>query len=383
MAAAFFTLTGVTRAQEKPAGAQTIIVLDASGSMWGQIDGKAKIDIAKEVIEELLKTLDPKLELGLMAYGHRRKGDCADIELMIPPGEVDRAKFLEIVQSISPKGKTPLTDSVEAAAKYLQYETNPGSVILVSDGIENCDRDPCALAKILKEKGIAFKAHVVAFDLTEKDAKTIRCLADETGGQFLPAQDAGTLKDALQIAVRAVVEIAKVTKKPEPGIPDPPPAPIEKMDPATLKGPAKVVAGSRFKVEWAGPDNRGDTVGIVSKGSRDEASGNFRYTFHGSPLELVAQVEPGHYELRYRTPSGKVLGRVAIEVVEALATVKAPAEIPAGKKVKVSWTGPANKGDMIVFAPSGSPSSKFTGTRYVRPDSDTVEIYAPVEPGDY
>jgi Ca-activated chloride channel family protein len=65
--------------QEEPRG-KSIIVLDASGSMWGQINGEAKIDIAKRVVSDLLSTLDPSLELGLVAYGHRRKGDCTDIE---------------------------------------------------------------------------------------------------------------------------------------------------------------------------------------------------------------------------------------------------------------------------------------------------------------
>jgi Ca-activated chloride channel family protein len=42
-----------------PASAQnqasTILVLDGSGSMWGQIDGTAKITIAQDVISDLLR----------------------------------------------------------------------------------------------------------------------------------------------------------------------------------------------------------------------------------------------------------------------------------------------------------------------------------------
>jgi Ca-activated chloride channel family protein len=71
-----------------PAFAQTecsILVLDGSGSMWGQIDGVAKINIAQRVIGELLDTLPETQELGLSVYGHRRKGDCGDIELVVPP----------------------------------------------------------------------------------------------------------------------------------------------------------------------------------------------------------------------------------------------------------------------------------------------------------
>ncbi|MGL5009697.1 MAG: VWA domain-containing protein, partial [Paracoccaceae bacterium] len=64
---------------------RSIIVLDASGSMWGQIDGRAKLEIAREALAEVLGGLPADTEMGLMAYGHRTEGDCSDIELIVPP----------------------------------------------------------------------------------------------------------------------------------------------------------------------------------------------------------------------------------------------------------------------------------------------------------
>ena len=64
---------------------RAIIVLDASGSMWAQIDGKPKLEIARETLRTVLQTVPADLELGLMAYGHREKGSCDDIELIVPP----------------------------------------------------------------------------------------------------------------------------------------------------------------------------------------------------------------------------------------------------------------------------------------------------------
>jgi Ca-activated chloride channel family protein len=64
---------------------KSIIVLDASGSMWGQIDGRAKLEIAREALGSVLSGMDPATEIGLMAYGHREKGSCEDIELVVPP----------------------------------------------------------------------------------------------------------------------------------------------------------------------------------------------------------------------------------------------------------------------------------------------------------
>ena len=63
---------------------QAMIVFDASGSMWGQISGTPKIVIAKEVLSNVVAEWDENIHLGLIAYGHRKKGDCNDIETLIP-----------------------------------------------------------------------------------------------------------------------------------------------------------------------------------------------------------------------------------------------------------------------------------------------------------
>ena len=58
--------------------ASVLFVLDASGSMWGQVDGEHKIEIARRVLGGLIDDLPPEIEVGLEAYGHNRKDDCAD-----------------------------------------------------------------------------------------------------------------------------------------------------------------------------------------------------------------------------------------------------------------------------------------------------------------
>lgn len=86
-----------------PSAASTILVYDVSNSMWGQIDGVAKIEIARDVIAELLDDWDPSVNLGLVAYGHRRAGDCGDIEQLIPVGPVNPESFTKIIKSLVPK----------------------------------------------------------------------------------------------------------------------------------------------------------------------------------------------------------------------------------------------------------------------------------------
>ena len=154
----FLATTLVATAQDRPSA---ILVLDASGSMWGQIEGVNKIVIAREVVGDLLGTLPEDQALGLVAYGHRTKGDCGDIELLYEPG-TDRQAIADAVNGLNPKGKTPLSAAVLQAAEALKYTEEAATVILVSDGIETCDVDPCALGRQLEETGVGFTAMSLA-----------------------------------------------------------------------------------------------------------------------------------------------------------------------------------------------------------------------------
>lgn len=184
--------------------ANTILVLDGSGSMWGQIDGTAKITIAQDVVRDLLGTIPQTQELGLTVYGHRARGDCTDIETIVAPGAGSRAAIADAVGGIKPLGKTPMTDAVIAAANALRFTEEKATVVLVSDGVETCNPDPCAAARALEEAGIDFTAHVVGFDVgSDPEALAqMQCIASETGGQFLTAENATELSTAL-VAVAA------------------------------------------------------------------------------------------------------------------------------------------------------------------------------------
>lgn len=195
----FIGLAAPAVAQDR---ARAMLILDASGSMWGQIEGAAKITIAQRVLGELLTDLPADQSLGLTAYGHRVEGNCADIEILVPPSDGSRAAIRQAVNGIKPKGKTPLSDAVLIAADALGFAETPATVILVTDGVETCDRDPCALARTLEAAGVDFTAHVIGFDVAEVDRPKLQCLAAETGGKFLTADTAGELSAALsEVAV--------------------------------------------------------------------------------------------------------------------------------------------------------------------------------------
>ena len=128
--------------------ALALIVLDASGSMTERIKGETKIEIAKRAVCELVQSLPDDTRLGLVVYGHRKPNDCDDIELLIPPAKLDRAAFIAAVKAIRPKGLTPLSGALEFAARSMDFQKQPATVILVSDGSRDvrpgpvCDSRP-------------------------------------------------------------------------------------------------------------------------------------------------------------------------------------------------------------------------------------------------
>jgi Ca-activated chloride channel homolog len=183
-------------------GARVILVLDASGSMWSRVGEETKIEAARGTVATILKDWRQEDQLGLVVYGHRRKGECSDIELLRPVGPVDRDEIMAQVGAISPKGKTPMTDAVRLAAETLKSGEGKSTVILVSDGIETCEADPCAVAKSLKEADVGLVVHTVGFDIGDREAtRQLSCMAEATGGLALSATDAKDLTKAIQTAV--------------------------------------------------------------------------------------------------------------------------------------------------------------------------------------
>lgn len=214
-----FPLTLALLAGPALAQGKSIIVLDGSGSMWGQIEGRPKLEIAREALDQVLQGLPAETELGLMAYGHREKGSCDDIQMIVPPAAGTAGAISDAAKAMSFLGKTPLSEAVRRAATELRSTEEKATVILITDGIETCNADPCALGLELEAAGVDFTAHVVGFGLTKEEGQQVACLAENTGGKYIEASNAPALVEALQTTVAAA------EPEPEPSPPPAPPAP--------------------------------------------------------------------------------------------------------------------------------------------------------------
>ncbi|MDG4900058.1 hypothetical protein CK222_16795 [Mesorhizobium sp. WSM3866] len=276
---------------------KVIIILDASGSMWAQIDGKPKLEIARESLRTVLQSVPGDDEIGFMAYGHRQKGSCADIELIVPPQAGSASAISAAADSMKFLGKTPLTAAVKQAAEALKYTEDKATVVLITDGLETCGGDPCALGKELKETGVDFTADVVGFGLTADEGRQIACLAENTGGKYIQASDEKALQQAL------VETVAAPAPAPEPA---PAPAPAPAPEPAK---PEFNFTPSVVMAEGGDAITDGNAWEIY-KAKSDGSRGDQVMTEYG---ELKINLEPGDYIVVGRADEARSEQKIKIE----------------------------------------------------------------------
>ncbi len=300
---AAFALFVLGFAHVAQAEGKSIIILDGSGSMWGQIDGKAKLEIARTALDEVLASVPPETELGFMAYGHREKGSCDDIELMVAPAKGTGPAIASAAAGMKFLGKTPLSEAVRRAAGELRSTEEKATVILITDGIETCEADPCALGAELEASGVDFTAHVVGFGLTADEGKQVACLAENTGGKYIEAKDATSLADALKTAV---VE-AEPAPAPEP---EPAPAPVQADLEYNIDPKAFLAAGGP---EFVGP---GDVGWKLYRTNADGTQGELIDTEYN---DWKGKIAPGTYILSASIGRGEASVPVTL-TADALAT---------------------------------------------------------------
>ncbi len=183
-----------------------LFIYDASGSMWGQMNGKTKKEIAANVLLTVIGNLPDNQQLGLLAYGHRKKEDCDDVELMVDLTNLSKEKVSDAVKGINPLGQTPLARSASIALDALRQLESRATIIMITDGIESCDGNICEVVSTAKLDGIDFRLHIVGFGLKEGESEQLKCAAAAGGGQYYDAADASGLGTVLENATAATVD---------------------------------------------------------------------------------------------------------------------------------------------------------------------------------
>ncbi len=193
-------------AQEAGELSPIVFIYDSSGSMWGQINGQAKVEIAREVMTETVAGLAESQRVGLVAYGHRNEGDCEDVQTLLVNAEKDQVS--PALTSIRPLGKTPLAWSATQVIEQLRKDQQKATIILLTDGVESCGGNLCEVVKAARASGVEFVMHIVGFGLKANETEPLECAAQAGGGDYFDASSAEELAEGLYEATAQTVDAA-------------------------------------------------------------------------------------------------------------------------------------------------------------------------------
>lgn len=184
-----FAGAGQVQAQKKspqalPEKTRILFLLDASGSMMAPMGKTNRMNVAKDILSYLVDSLraDSNLELALRVYGHNspaRQRDCKDTKLEIPFDAGNHDRMMQRIRQIQPKGNTPIAYSLEQAANDFPIDQQHRNVlILITDGIESCDGDPCAVSLALQKRNVFLKPFVVGLGMDDGVTQQFDCVGE-------------------------------------------------------------------------------------------------------------------------------------------------------------------------------------------------------------
>lgn len=202
-----------------------LFILDASNSMNVRWNGQqTRIEAAKELLSQSIDSLRnvPNLEIALRVYGHQSPitatfQDCNDTKLEVGFGTNNIDAIKSKIRSIEAKGTTPIARSLEAAAQDFPDSLSRNYIILITDGLEACDNDPCVVAKKLKDKGVKVTPFVIGLGMDLSYLEKFNCI-----GTYADAETKESFKTVLKNVVSKTllnttvqINLNTITKQPK------------------------------------------------------------------------------------------------------------------------------------------------------------------------
>ncbi|MCU0421294.1 MAG: VWA domain-containing protein [Bacteroidia bacterium] len=179
-----------------------LFLLDASGSMYASMDKDIRINIAKRLLSKIMDSLEQAkdVQVALRVYGHTTppgQRNCKDTRLEVPFKYNNHKEIKEKIKGIIPKGTTLIAQSLQESASDFPAEIGVRNIIiLITDGIEECDGDPCAVSEALQSKGVALKPFIIGIGGTEDFRKAFECV-----GRYYDANTEESFNNALNVII--------------------------------------------------------------------------------------------------------------------------------------------------------------------------------------
>ncbi|MDB9882811.1 VWA domain-containing protein [Bacteroidia bacterium] len=183
-----------------------LFVLDGSGSMYAKMGSDNRITVAKRLLSRMVDSLQyqNELELALRVYGHqsqKTERNCKDTKLEVPFSPRNHQAIKDEIKDLRPKGTTLIAYSLQEAA--YDFPKTPGVrniIILITDGIEECDGDPCAVSLALQKQGVVLRPFVIGLGLTAEFRSQFECV-----GRYFEAETEADFENVLNVVINQAI----------------------------------------------------------------------------------------------------------------------------------------------------------------------------------
>lgn len=148
-----------------------------------QAPGIDRIDVARQSLIEAINAAPPIGNIGLVGFLN-----CETVEDYgsFPPAR--RGQLIQTIRNFEPDSGTPLARAIEIAANRISgghSPDDPATIVVVTDGYDSCDGNPCAVAARLARQRPGLRINVL--DLAGWTG--VECIAELTGGElYRPGQ---------------------------------------------------------------------------------------------------------------------------------------------------------------------------------------------------
>ena len=187
---------------------ETLILLDASVSMMESLEDTPKYLLAVNETKKILSNFDKNKAIGLRTIGVSIEnamdilsGDtevfCKSTKLLIPIETNNITKINTKLDLIFPLGTTPITYSLQQAIQNDFSNSAYKHIILITDGGESCNADPCSYIKEIMSSRSDIKIDIIAIGVSGNDLNELNCLSDATSGELYNVKSPDDLPTAL------------------------------------------------------------------------------------------------------------------------------------------------------------------------------------------
>lgn len=185
------------------------LVVDYSGSMdsW--------IKLAVKTLRNILPKISPDTNVGLRVFGQDTGqpfisvmfNGCKASSQIVRPAPNNKASVISGLNRTKIGYATPLTYALKRTVygdfAGISHNTKK-KIVLVTDGGESCNEDPCAFIRSIA----AQRKDIIVDVIMVNGSNSLRCLSDSTGGRYYNINNASQFGTAMGVSFETLPEEA-------------------------------------------------------------------------------------------------------------------------------------------------------------------------------